>query len=288
MRMGPAKLAVVLVLYRRSAQESKTWQTLSAQAEIELLLSSLLLWHNSEEQQDLPSTLLPTNRIRCVVRPDNPGLAVAYNAAVEGESRSENEWLLTLDQDTNLPPNLLREVCSAIASEIDPSVVAFCPIVVQQGKQFSPIHTRCGIPWPTAVASDEGVSHSPISAINSGLCVSIDFLREIGGYSMDYPLDFLDHWLCREIYRRGKKIRVLPVVIEHDLSVNTFEKSVSADRYQNILSAQRRFFHSCGRPTTRILYVLMMFRHAVKKTISTRNQQIIRTSWQEFCRSFVS
>ncbi len=61
-------------------------------------------------------------------------------------------------------------------------------------------------------------------AINSGVAWSVKFLKKIGGFNPAFSLDFLDHWLFWKVDQLEKTVEILPVRMEHDLSVLDYEK----------------------------------------------------------------
>lgn len=282
-----SQIFTTIVLYKKSARDSATVDWYLKQADSDALC---LIWDNSpdshERWNDQTRLEFQSNhRMLLHFDANNPGLAVAYNHALNCATEAGCKWLLTFDQDTVPPRNYLDELEVAISSSRDNGVVAFCPLAFESGKQFSPIGTRHEIPWPNDVIGTPGHSNKPISAINSGLCVSVDFLKSMGGYNPDFPLDYLDHWLCREAYRRGYRISVLPVAIEHSLSLNKFEQSISLGRYQSILNAQRSFVFSCRGVMPRLLYIVIMLRHTLLKFTQAKEKKFARVAWREFARS---
>lgn len=78
-------------------------------------------------------------------------------------------------------------------------------------------------------------------AINSGVAWSVKFLKKIGGFNPAFSLDF---WIigCFGKWISWKTVEILPVRMEHDLSVLDYEK-VSSNRYRSILQAENRFYH---------------------------------------------
>ena len=92
----------------------------------------ILVWDNTPGGQD-PGEIPAGARYEA--GPDNPGLARAYNRGLEIAVEGEYQWLLTLDEDTALPPDFLVRL-SQIAREIatTPSIASIVPLIKGSGK----------------------------------------------------------------------------------------------------------------------------------------------------------
>jgi len=155
----------------------------------------------------------------------NPGIAKAYNYALNYAFNKGFAWLLVLDQDTDLSPSFIMDTMKIITSNKEnKDIVLFMPIVKCAGKYISPCkHSFARIkPLKNPLTSGPYCTEK-ISAINSGMMVNIDFLISIGGYLEKYPLDYLDHWLMAEIYKQKKLFFTTNLEITHHLA--SMEKS---------------------------------------------------------------
>ena len=64
--------------------------------------------------------------------PDNAGLSSSYNRALQMAAAAHYDWLLTLDQDTELPEDYFRRIaehCRSLTSRLD--VAAITPQVIE-------------------------------------------------------------------------------------------------------------------------------------------------------------
>jgi len=67
-------------------------------------------------------------------------------------------------------------------------------------------------------------------------------LREIGGFNVLFWLDYLDHWLFREVRNLGKRIDVAgDIQVENELSLLNRSAQLSSERFENILAAESAF-----------------------------------------------
>lgn len=157
---------------------------------------------------------------------NNVFLAAAYNEGLKYALVHGYEWMTLLDEDTMITQGYVDSIRQAI---LQPQVSVLVPRLVDaRGKMLSPKKLY-------------GVQ----TAFNSGLTIRCDVIEKMGGFNIDYPLDYLDHWLCRRLHNMGIPLEVLPVRLQHNLSV-VGEHYVDGARYQSILSAERRFANEFG------------------------------------------
>ena len=287
-------ICFVVVLYRCSEAESvacaslkRLFEKLSIDGATKFILT---LWDNTPFTSDCETSELTWPafvEVTRVQRPDNPGLVAAYNHAwkIAGDRRAH--WLVTLDQDTDLPFNFLEETLTAMRQTKGGEVAALAPILTDGKKHVSPVGYSFGWPNPWKIVDKPGMSDSRLLAINSGLAIRISFLEHIGGYDPEYKVDYIDHWLCREIFRRRLKIKVLDIHLRHELSVNSFLERVSLFRYASILRAQRAFLLSDENWSTWLVANITMPLHAFRILFRTKDRRFFRLAfheWIEFVR----
>ena len=124
---------------------------------------------------------------------------------------------------------------------------------------------------------EPGISLQPITGINSGTLIKTDLIQRIGGFNSLLPLDMLDHWYFREIYKLSKVVLVLETNIIQDLSVaGNFEETVSINRYKNILQAEKIFLKNDGL-LAKIIFNLRLIRRALKQ-IKFKNKEYFKTT----------
>ncbi len=153
-------------------------------------------------------------------------LAGAYNKGLEYAEANSYEWIVLLDEDTLIHSSYI----SALKTTINDTARNVCvPLLVSEGKVVSPSRLY-GIPV----------------ALNSGLAIRCNIIRDLGGFNPDYPLDYLDYWLCHRLYDRDISFCVLPIRISHNLSVNTPHQYISKERYLSLLSGEKRYATEFG------------------------------------------
>ncbi len=279
----PVSILAVIVLYRMNPSESPAFRSLQASAsslDHSNVRVKILLYDNTPGGH-LPGILPENTEYR--QSPGNYGLASAYNAALQMATAEGFEWLLTLDQDTTVPESFLGRVASLakdMESRLD--VAGFVPEVVDHGTFISP-HVLVRGRWRRLPDNFVGVPDGEISAINSGATWRTQSLRDIGGFNPLFWLDYLDHWLYREIQLSGKRICVVgDLRIEHELSLLSSPHQLTPDRLASILEAESAFYDLYKSVTIGRLLTMMMFARLSILLLKTGNRGLWRVIWLYF------
>jgi GT2 family glycosyltransferase len=235
-------------------RDSSTLQSLLATAENtssnELDLR-ILVWDNTPGGQDVSE--LPTG-VLYEPAPHNPGLAQAYNRALELAEIEGYEWLLTLDQDSILPANFLSRI-TELASELSQTldIGAIVPQVTADGRNISPFRFMFGAVPRWFPCGFVGISKSITIPVNSGATLRVTALRQIGGYDPMFPLDVSDIDLFYRLQNSGKKVYIVgDLVIHHDLALLKKDKRMSLDRYHALLLDECAFWDMNLGPIARL------------------------------------
>jgi glycosyltransferase involved in cell wall biosynthesis len=240
----PRRILAVIVLYKSTVEESVSVSSLLSASlrapagELDLLV----MLHDNTPGAVRPSQLPPN--VVYVQDDSNSGLAAAYNRAIATAMEQGYEWLLTLDQDTGLPPDSLRILLNITAElEARPDVAAVVPQIRASGRVVSPNYFAAGA-WPRWFpAGYTGIPDEAVYAFNSASLVRISALRQIGGYSPWFWLDNSDSFLYRQLAKFGKRVYVAGVLqVDHDFSMLNLQTRVSPERYSNILLAESAFW----------------------------------------------
>ncbi len=239
------KIMAVIVLYHCSPQLSRSYGSLlsavHADSTRDQSNTPILLFDNTPgalAYEDLPENVIsyPAG--------GNLGLAGAYQFAIDLAEQTGCDWLLTLDQDTDLPQDFLANA-RIILEKIQetPEIAAVTPHVYSRDVLLSPYWFQGGIFVQRPPDTFSGVAHRPMYAINSGAILRISALRQAGGYNPGYPVDGSDTKLFHRLAMLGKRVYVASQLrLQHDFSMLDRQRSVSSTRYQGILSAESNFW----------------------------------------------
>jgi GT2 family glycosyltransferase len=263
------KILAVVVLYKCTIDQSSTCISIRTQDSYDKGAISFLIYDNSPTGK--PDGL-PPDWIY-VSDPTNNGLAAAYNHGISQAKHSGAHWLLLLDQDSCLPKNFMVNLqAEAALCHQKPEIAAIVPLVFSNRRQVSPFLPKLGFDRPYTLS--HSTSSEWIAAINSAASIRISFLESIGGFSADFWLDYLDHWLFRKIYDTGHAVFVGEMKIEHSLSVANFDQGLEVSRYKNVLAAEMAFTNRCLPLYWRPILVIRLIARAVKHLILTRDKRM--------------
>jgi hypothetical protein len=252
--MRPDRLVTsVLVLYKTKLEESRTFVSLKPQ----LGFSNLVVYDNSPEACIVQDETVPYKH-----DPSNGGLTAAYAWAAALATEAGSEWLLLLDQDSNLPANYLQTFYDYVpyfASE----TVAAIPTVYSGGEIVSPRLVTAGIPGIGCLPqTSQGVQRREITGINSGCFVRLSYLRSIGGFISRNKLDGVDRFFFDSVHKDGCNVFLLPQTLDHQLSISDVG-SISPDRWRSIVESETDFFQKTRPRSVRALQSALMFWRAI-------------------------
>jgi GT2 family glycosyltransferase len=263
-------LYIIVVLYERSLSASATCRSLLNQ--ISPTPQDIIVLYDNSPISDLGP--IP-NSWEVVTDHDNGGLANAYNYAITQAKSKSYRWVLLLDQDTDLPSDFLVATHEILAlTDPNNDIVAVVPIVKCDNRQVSPMVPLLGREIPFKKHSV--VEQKWLTAINSGTCLRVSFIEGIGGFCKTFWLDYLDHWLFKVINNNGKHVYVSHMQLQHDLSVANMNSGLTAQRYKNVLAAERCFTNHFLPLPWRLVLVPRLLARGLKHLILTHDKQLGR------------
>jgi GT2 family glycosyltransferase len=304
---APVRIFAVVVLYRQDAGRSPALRTLLHSASLCLpdAFDLRVLLYDNGPLADIPPPEL-ADGVSYLAAPANGGLAAAYNAALERALAGGFEWLLTLDYDTELPPSYFQSLLAAAHAVADrQEIAAVVPYLLEQGRILSPSRIRLGTTEPLAPASDP-LPPGELRAYNSAALLRVSHLRDLGGFSSDFWLDYLDCWLHHQFHRRGKRLYVIPhLTVAHQLSLLNYRERLTPFRFRNFLQAESAWHDLYSGPLDRLLYtarlavrlvlqkrrgespeILLATRQLLRSRLTRRRQYRLRL-WRDQTRSLL-
>ena len=244
----PRKVVVsifaVIVLYKMAPTDSSSFRSLSeaiSRVDDSSLRVSLLIADNTPGGQPVPR--LPPG-VRYEAFHDNPGLVIPYRRAISAAELEGFDWLLTLDQDTHLPPDFLTTICG-YAREYGTSqqVAAIVPRIYDNGRAVSPLRFAGGF-LPLVIKKSAGGLLKPhSSALNSASVLRVSALNRTGGYDDEFPLNNSDTALFLRLDRAGYRIVLAgEVLVQHELAIMSRGERMTVQRYRQLLNDERNFW----------------------------------------------
>lgn len=132
----------------------------------------------------------------------NLGIAVALNRLSQYAMENKFEWILTLDQDSKCPSNLVKEYEKYININ---NIGILCPFIKDINTEFN---------YNKETTLDMCVD----KCITSGSLVKIEVWNQINGYDESMFIDGVDFDFCRRVKDAGFKIiRVDNVILNHEI-----------------------------------------------------------------------
>ena len=242
----PARLTVtvVIVLYRMAPGQSPAFRSVMAAREridAESGDVRVLLWDNSpvaDAAGELPEG------VHYIADDSNSGLAKAYNHALAWAAGRGSEWLLTLDQDTEVPEDFFTEMAGAArASTRYAGIGAIVPLIAASGKQLSPNRFQFGAIPRWYRPGYTGVPRERVFAFNSGAMLKVAALQQAGGYDPRFWLDDSDAMIFSRLHEHGKRVYIAGNIrVDHEFSMKDLQRRMSPARYRNALLAETAFW----------------------------------------------
>lgn len=284
------RLLAVIVIYKRPLCESPSFRTL---LEASALISGtsvslgILIWDNTPEGQD-PGHI--PEGVQYEAAPNNPGLAQAYNRAVEIAQKEHYDWLITLDQDTALPSDFLMRV-GVLAGEFEssPTIAAIVPHVIGDGRILSPFYFMGGALPCRFPSGFVGVSEQATYAINSGAILRVSAVSQIGGYNPTFPLDISDINFFHQLHRFGKRVFVAgDILIHHEFSILKKHQRMNIERYQEMLFDECAFWDLNMKPLARLERMTRLAGRACKDLLNPEEVVFRRATIAELKRRLLT
>ncbi|MGG5343373.1 glycosyltransferase [Enterococcus sp. AZ192] len=266
-------LVIAIVLYQTEFAQTPSYVLLK-----DALLTKksihLFVYDNSAKAQE--DVLFHEQNVHYFHDETNPGLAVAYNAAKDYCTEIQGDLLLLLDQDTTIKASYIETL---LGLNIATDIGAYVPIVQSHGRQISPVLSERYI-GRASTFPEAGMYTEKIMSINSGTALPMETLQLLNTFNLEFPLDFLDHWLFWQLHRLQKKICVLDEHVDHELSVLDYS-AVSLKRYESIIQAESLFYQKYDHDkfTKHKKHLLL---RSIKQFLRVKNRAIWRRTFSEY------
>lgn len=268
-------IVILITLYKRTLNECISYLTFISESKNTNFKYKLIVYNNSPEHK------IEDTEYAIVINSQKDGkLPEAYNYALNYSIQNNANWLLLLDQDTEVTKDYLIELENKLNSTLDENLVAIVPKLVDNKTALSP-KTISNFGWWENNIKKTGYQTGRVVAFNSLSLLNVKFLQELGGFSEKYPLDMLDHWYYNQIYLQKKQVFVLDSLINHSLSFQNYEHDVSINRHIDFLDAEKKFVKELGLSYF-VIYKLKLFLRSIKQFIIFKNKDYAKFTVQKF------
>jgi GT2 family glycosyltransferase len=283
MRGRTKPILAVAVRYLTPLEESQTLSGLRAALGSDPGLAGaydVVIWDNSPERADeakVPATFLYRHAAA------NLGPSGAFNEARCYARARGHEWMLLLDQDTEVNAVFLRAMLRHLGEVADRSeIAAIVPTVWAGGVVESPRRQWFSCLRPYA-RGESGVAPGEAIAINSGCMVRVSALEKIGGFSRDFWLDYSDMDVFHRFHLQGMKMwRAADAELQHEMTVMDYDRLMTPWRYRNFSNAESAFKDLYKGRLENGFHTLRVFVRALRQRRKYKNPEFSRIAWEQW------
>lgn len=277
------QILAVVVRYKTELGASQTVQGLSrAFVEAPELASAytVLVWDNSPEPLSDPQLPFASHYRHS---PQNLGVSGAYNHAMEFAEQHDHPWMMLLDQDTQLTAAFLRAMLTPARQLAKQTGIAAIVPTVHVGKKVVSPKQQLFNRNRSYPAGECGVAEGEAIGINSGCIMRVSALRAIGGFSLDFWLDFSDLYVFHQFYGKSMKVwRAADAHLEHEMSIMDYDRLMTPWRYRNFSYAETAFHDLYKGRLENIIQTFRLFARAMKQRVKYKNPEFSRIAWQQW------
>lgn len=157
--------------------------------------------NGSDNISGIKELLKEYDKISLVENGENVGIAKALNQMFIYAKENAHEWVLTLDQDSVCPENLMSEYKKHLSID---KLGMLCPLVDDRNY--------------VNVEEQNGEIEEVQRCITSASLVPVTVWETVGGFLEELFIDFVDHDFCAKLQESGYKIiRVNAVHLLHEI-----------------------------------------------------------------------
>lgn len=192
---------------------------------LELVDQVILVDNCSVNLNDIKLVVEYVDRITLIENHSNMGIACALNEIMEKAIDHGYSWVLTMDQDSIAPDNLISEY----EKYLDSSVGILCPIIYDRNKKQKPM-IYLG-------------THEIIECITSGSLVNVSAWQKVNGFDEKLFIDGVDFDFCERLRKAGYRIlEVGTIILSHAIGNITMRKFLFWDVSVKNHSAFRKYY----------------------------------------------
>jgi rhamnosyltransferase len=167
-----------------------------------------------------------SDRIHLILNEENIGQAKALNIGIKYAQEHKYCWLLTMDQDSLVAPDMLLNMSLAYQEcDLPDRIVSICPVLASYDGIAPPSEDNIRF-RSFSRAKIEGLYSVTKLVITSGNLLSVDIFDEIGLFEEDFFIDYVDQEFSLRLFQSNyKAIQANKAVLYHNLG-NTTQHSL--------------------------------------------------------------
>ncbi len=182
--------------------------------------------NHSDHIKELKELLAGYENTELIENDQNYGIARALNQMCEKAQKDGYQWILTLDQDTVIPENLISKLGTYTDDDRNGII---CPAVHYEG-------------WDEVRAGD-GETNYVYACMTSASLTRLSAWEKAGKFREEYFIDFVDNEFCMKLGLNGYKVlRVNSCMIHHRLGESGTKKTLGVQRRYVRHSPVRQYY----------------------------------------------
>lgn len=163
-------------------------------------LNTVILYNNDADLSQLKVPTKFKDNIVIIGNGSNNGIAYALNCIMNKADELRFKWVITLDQDSIIPQNMIDEYSKYLNCR---KTAIICPQPIDNRRKYEKIITS-----PEKEYVD--------MCITSGSCTNINIWKKVGKFDSWLFIDLVDNDFCKRIILSGYKILKLnSVILDH-------------------------------------------------------------------------
>ncbi len=247
-------LYALIVIYNKSLEGSITYNCIKDNGKI-----PVIVYDNSENDYG-NSSFAEENGIVYYTQNVNVGLSKAYNYVIDKMDFKNDDYVMVLDDDTEITEEYLNDVFTAINKHEYDIILP----IVRSGKHIiSPANVQFGC-RVKAVDNVSKIDPSRITAINSGMVISSKVYKSIR-YDEELFLDYVDHIFMREVRKKKCSTYIMNSVINQNYSRDQKQEFEAVKRRYEIF--KRDYYAYCRKCNKKLFYFLSITKLKIKYSI---------------------
>jgi rhamnosyltransferase len=203
--------------------------------------------------------IIAFNKIDYIYNGRNLGIATALNIAAGKAIGKKYSYLLTMDQDSKAPINLVETLLDT-ANKSDKAGV------------ISPLHSNIFDTHQRDIDSKITIVNT---VMTSGNLISLDAYTKVGGFNEDLFIDYVDVDYCLRLKSSGFNIyKIHSIILEHN-EANLKEKKILNMKIYPTNNDPQRIYYK----TRNLLYL--------NSTYSKKYSKIVRNEFSIYLRNLI-
>ncbi|OJX29622.1 MAG: hypothetical protein BGO86_12090 [Chryseobacterium sp. 36-9] len=199
---------------------------------------NLFIFDNTDNDSwKAEQAILPNCNIVYHHNRNNVGISKAYNFIAKYAKEQNFDYIVFLDQDTNLPLEAYTKYIESTNLSIDIAA----PLIFENNTLLSPSkYNNYRTSFYENIKEDK-IKLENVSCINSGLLIKTDFFFNVGGYNEKLRLDFCDHEFVQRVKKFTNYLYIISLRLEQNFSTNTNSKEKALFRYSLFIKDIKAF-----------------------------------------------